>query len=103
MLGSFQTVSRWTEGMVPSEERWPKWFAFYSVFLFVHVIIACEFLGEKLANFFGIMDSKYTYILDDHLRTIQQRKEIEKSLEMEPEITLTNVRKIDSNEVQNDQ
>ena len=89
--------------MVPSEERWPKWFAFYSVFLFVHVIIACEFLGEKLANFFGIMDSKYTYILDDHLRTIQQRKEIEKSLEMEPEITLTNVRKIDSNEVQNDQ
>lgn len=90
-----KTVSRWTEGWVPAECSWPAWFGFYTVFVFVHVIIVCEFFGEKLANFFGIMDSKYSYVLDEHYRNLEKRREIERSLAMEPEVTLTNIRHID--------
>merc|ERR1712226_582365 len=89
-----KTVGKWTEGMVPAKCTWPKWFAFYSVFIFVNIIIVCEYLGEKLARFFGIMDSKYTYILDEHLRNLKRQKEIEDALEMEPEIELTSVHEI---------
>ena len=41
------------------------------------------------------MDSKYSYVLDEHYRNLEKRREIERSLAMEPEVTLTNVRHID--------
>ena len=56
-----------------------------------------NFVGFR---FFGIMDSKYTYILEEHYRNIKRQKEIEDSLAMEPEISLTNVRQIDPENIE---
>eukprot|EP00033_Pygsuia_biforma_P000999 GCRY01001144.1.p1 GENE.GCRY01001144.1~~GCRY01001144.1.p1 ORF type:complete len:155 (-),score=27.83 GCRY01001144.1:220-684(-) len=39
------------------------------------VLSVIDFLGEKLANFFGITDSKYKYVLHEYQRAEEERRQ----------------------------
>eukprot|EP00058_Branchiostoma_floridae_P004607 XP_002590095.1 hypothetical protein BRAFLDRAFT_123465 [Branchiostoma floridae] len=47
--------------------------------------VACDFLGEKLAWFFGITSPKYQYAIDEYERMQRQDKEEQEEAEREAE------------------
>nr|XP_056709346.1 protein FAM177B [Euleptes europaea] len=54
---------------------WGAYLQFWALHVAAMSFFTCEFLGGKLAAFFGLDQPKYQYAIDEHYRT--ERKEIE--------------------------
>ncbi|EDO48588.1 predicted protein [Nematostella vectensis] len=59
----------------PSDLTWPLWLWYYVVAVSTGALKVAEYLGEKLAYFFGITSPKYQYVIDEFYRLKEQEKE----------------------------
>nr|XP_002735602.2 PREDICTED: protein FAM177A1-like [Saccoglossus kowalevskii] len=59
----------------PSTLTWGPYLWYYTVAASFGALGACEYLGEKLAWFFGITSPKYQYAIDEYYRNLREEKE----------------------------
>ncbi|KAF4526221.1 hypothetical protein B566_EDAN001906 [Ephemera danica] len=59
----------------PKTLPWGPWFAHQTVAAGSSVLKVCDYLGETLANLFGITTPKYEYEIEEYKRTIKREKE----------------------------
>ncbi|XP_019627532.1 PREDICTED: protein FAM177A1-like [Branchiostoma belcheri] len=69
----------------PKTLTWGPYLWFYTTFVASRGLAACDFLGEKLAWFFGITSPKYQYAIDEYERMQRQDKEEQEEAEREAE------------------
>nr|XP_057945364.1 protein FAM177A1-like isoform X2 [Doryrhamphus excisus] len=62
-------------GAVRSKMTWGPYFWFYMWRAATSTISACDYLGERMASFFGITSAKYQYAIDEYYRIKKQREE----------------------------
>ncbi|XP_054618060.1 protein FAM177A1-like isoform X2 [Dunckerocampus dactyliophorus] len=60
---------------VRSKMTWAPYFWFYMWRAATSTISACDYLGERMASFFGITSAKYQYAIDEYYRIKKQREE----------------------------
>lgn len=51
---------------------WLPWFWYQSIFIGSKALAVCDYLGETLANFFGIISPKYEYEIEQYKRKIAE-------------------------------
>ncbi|XP_066282078.1 protein FAM177A1-like [Branchiostoma lanceolatum] len=73
----------------PKTLTWGPYLWFYTTFMAGRGLAACDFLGEKLAWFFGITSPKYQYAIDEYERMKRQDKEEQEEAEREAEAERT--------------
>ena len=61
----------------PKTLRWIPWMLWYTWFVGSTALSYCDFLGEKLAWWFGITSPKYYYELEEFKRMQEEEKEAE--------------------------
>lgn len=69
----------------PSDLTWPLWVWYYIVAVSTGALKVAEYLGEKLAAFFGITTPRYQYVIDEFYRLKEQEKEEEEQERRERE------------------
>ncbi|XP_046849200.1 protein FAM177A1-like [Xenia sp. Carnegie-2017] len=69
----------------PSDLTWLLWMWYYVRAVSSGALKAAEFLGEKLAAFFGITTPKYQYVIDEYYRLKDLEKEEEEKERKEQE------------------
>lgn len=69
----------------PSDLTWPLWVWYYIVAVSNGALKVAEFLGEKLAAFFGITTPRYQYVIDEFYRLKEQEREEEEAEKRERE------------------
>ncbi|XP_059482786.1 protein FAM177A1-like isoform X2 [Neocloeon triangulifer] len=67
----------------PSTLTWGPWLMYQTQNAGGIVLKACDYLGEGLANFFGITRPKYEYEIEEYKRTIQEEEERQKKEDLE--------------------
>ncbi|XP_061891023.1 uncharacterized protein LOC133641148 isoform X2 [Entelurus aequoreus] len=60
---------------VRSKMTWGPYFWFHMWRAASSTISACDYLGERMASFFGITSAKYQYAIDEYYRTKKEREE----------------------------
>ncbi|XP_028396028.1 protein FAM177A1-like isoform X2 [Dendronephthya gigantea] len=71
-----------------SDLTWLLWMWYYVRAVSSGALKAAEFLGEKLASFFGITTPKYQYVIDEYYRLKElEREEEEKELKEQEFVT----------------
>uniref|UniRef100_A0AAV2KD25 Protein FAM177A1-like n=1 Tax=Knipowitschia caucasica TaxID=637954 RepID=A0AAV2KD25_KNICA len=58
-----------------SKMTWGPYFLFHMWRAATSTISACDYLGERMANLFGITSSKYQYAIDEYYRIKKEREE----------------------------
>ncbi|KAM9003085.1 protein FAM177B [Sarcophilus harrisii] len=61
--------------LVTSKLPWVPYLRFLALQMASTTLSICDFLGEKLATFFGLDEPKYQYLLNDHNKTENQENE----------------------------
>ncbi|XP_051849322.1 protein FAM177B [Antechinus flavipes] len=61
--------------LVTSKLPWVPYLGFLAVQMARTTLSICDFLGEKLATFFGLDEPKYQYLLNEHNKTQNQENE----------------------------
>lgn len=69
----------------PSDMTWPLWVWYYVVAVSSGALKVAEYLGEKLAAFFGITTPRYQYVIDEFYRLKEQEREEEEAEKRERE------------------
>lgn len=69
----------------PSDLTWPLWVWYYIVAVSSGALKVAEYLGEKLAAFFGITTPRYQYVIDEFYRLKEQEREEEEQERRERE------------------
>ncbi|XP_065066936.1 protein FAM177A1-like [Rhopilema esculentum] len=64
---------------------WTMWLWYYVVAVSSGAFHFAEYLGEKLADFFGITSPKYQYVIDEYYRMKREEEEERKAVEKEEE------------------
>ncbi|XP_074118778.1 protein FAM177B [Sminthopsis crassicaudata] len=64
-----------TPTFVTSKLPWGPYLRFLVVHMAGATLSMCDFLGEKLATFFGLDEPKYQYLLNDYNKTQNQENE----------------------------
>ncbi|KAM8847147.1 protein FAM177A1-like isoform 1-T1 [Synchiropus picturatus] len=60
---------------VRSKMTWGPYFWFHMWRAATSTISACDYLGERMANLFGITSAKYQYAIDEYYRMKKEREE----------------------------
>lgn len=58
-----------------SKMTWGPYFWFHMWRAATSTISACDYLGERMANLFGITSAKYQYAIDEYYRIKKEREE----------------------------
>ncbi|CAG00122.1 unnamed protein product, partial [Tetraodon nigroviridis] len=58
-----------------SKLTWGPYFWFHMWRAATSTISACDYLGERMASFFGITSAKYQYAIDEYYRMKKEREE----------------------------
>ncbi|KAM9778463.1 protein FAM177A1-like isoform X1 [Syngnathus typhle] len=73
-----------------SKMTWGPYFWFHMWKAATSTISACDYLGERMASFFGITSAKYQYAIDEYYKIKKEREEEEESrLSEEAEHSIT--------------
>lgn len=54
---------------------WMPWFWYQTVYVGSKALAVCDYLGESLANFFGIISPKYEYEIEQYRKMIAEEEE----------------------------
>ncbi|XP_014274220.1 protein FAM177A1 isoform X2 [Halyomorpha halys] len=54
---------------------WMPWFWYHTVYFGTKALAVCDYLGESLANFFGIISPKYEYEIEQYKKMIAEEEE----------------------------
>ncbi|KAL0969708.1 hypothetical protein UPYG_G00231180 [Umbra pygmaea] len=61
----------------PSKLTWGPYFFFHMWRMATSTISVCDYLGERMASFFGITSPKYQYAIDEYYRMKKEEEEEE--------------------------
>ncbi|CAB3372141.1 Hypothetical predicted protein [Cloeon dipterum] len=67
----------------PSTLTWGPWLLYQTQSAGGQVLKACDYLGEGLANFFGITRPKYEYEIEEYKRTMKEEEERQRKEDLE--------------------
>ncbi|KAK9511824.1 hypothetical protein O3M35_000413 [Rhynocoris fuscipes] len=62
----------------PANLAWIPWMFYKTSFFGYKALAVCDFFGEYLANFFGIISPKYEYEIEHYKKMIEEEKERKK-------------------------
>uniref|UniRef100_A0A8C4NPH6 Zgc:153383 n=1 Tax=Eptatretus burgeri TaxID=7764 RepID=A0A8C4NPH6_EPTBU len=70
-----------------SKLTWGPYLWFHMMRTTTGTLAVCDFLGEKLANFFGVTSAKYQYAIDEYYRSKEEEEadELENKMSREAE------------------
>uniref|UniRef100_A0A1B6DB32 Protein FAM177A1 n=1 Tax=Clastoptera arizonana TaxID=38151 RepID=A0A1B6DB32_9HEMI len=62
---------------------WGPWFWYQTITVGTKTLQVCDYLGESLANFFGITSPKYQFEIDHYNQMLEEEKERQKEEDLE--------------------
>nr|CAD7568783.1 unnamed protein product [Timema californicum] len=62
---------------------WGPWTLYHVATAGSKTLQVCDYLGESLANFFGITTPKYQYEIDEYHRSLAEEEERQRQLDLE--------------------
>nr|CAD7195756.1 unnamed protein product [Timema douglasi] len=72
-----------TNEINPKTLTWGPWTLYHVATAGSKTLQVCDYLGESLANFFGITTPKYQYEIDEYHRMLAEEEERQRQLDLE--------------------
>ncbi|CAG2057081.1 unnamed protein product [Timema podura] len=83
MDGLDELIGQFTNVWCKKTLTWGPWTLYHVATAGSKTLQVCDYLGESLANFFGITTPKYQYEIDEYHRMLAEEEERQRQLDLE--------------------